>query len=197
MEEKARHELLKSVYEQHWLHARHLENERLWFTNIYILIVGALLAYTFESGKAGFWSWPILIIIFVLSLAGFFMCHSLRIPSYYHSRMADIIQIKEWMLPYNYFYRKEELKTTGRFGLDPTKFIHFHAVFYWLYIVMSSLSIGFLSYDLAYDWDRHRLWIALVVASICFGILYGYFYKLIFNKNEEAAHEELEKLRNE
>lgn len=196
MEEKTRHELLKSIYEQHRLDARHLENERLWFTNIYMLIVGALLAYTFGSGKAGFWSWPILSITFTLSLAGFFMCHSLRIPFYYYSRMADIIQTKEWMLPYNYFYREIKSKTTGRFGLDPAKFIHFHAVFYWLYIVMSSFSIGFLLHDLAYGWCWYRWWIALVASLICLGILYGYFCKVIFNRNEEAAHDELEKLRN-
>lgn len=197
MEEKTRHELLKSVYEQHWLHARHLENERLWLTNIYMLIVGALLAYTFGRGEAGFWPWPILVIIFILSLIGFFMSHSLRIPFYYHSRMADIIQIKEWGLPYNYFYRKQEVKTKGRFRFDPTKFFHFHATFYWLYIAMSSFSVGFLTYDLAFDLCWYRWWIALGMSLICFGVLYGYFYRVNFKAKEEEAHEDLEKLRNE
>ena len=32
------------IYEQHWVHARHVENERLWFTNIFVVIMGALLA---------------------------------------------------------------------------------------------------------------------------------------------------------
>lgn len=182
MEEKTRDKLLTSIYEQHWLHARHVENEKLWFTNIYILIVGVLLAYTFESGKAGFWSWPILAIVLALSLAGFFMCHSLRIPFVYHTKMADIIQIKEWGLPYNYGW------------YDPPKLIHFHAVFSWLYIVMSSFSFGFLVHDLAYNWCWYRWWIALVASLICFGILYGYFYKFIFEGKEKETRKKLDEL---
>lgn len=33
-----------TVYEQHCLHARHVENERLWFTNVIVIVVAALLA---------------------------------------------------------------------------------------------------------------------------------------------------------
>ena len=36
---------LKEIYEQYWLHARHVADERLWFTNIYILIVVGVLAF--------------------------------------------------------------------------------------------------------------------------------------------------------
>jgi len=46
-------ELLKAVYEQHWLHARHVENERLWFTNIFAVIVAGLLAFIFTSENNG------------------------------------------------------------------------------------------------------------------------------------------------
>jgi len=182
MEEKTRHEVLKSIYEQHWLHARHVENERLWFTNIYILIVGVLLAYTFGKSETSFWSWSILAIIFILSLAGFFMCHSLRIPFVYHTKMADAIQIKQWDLPYNYGW------------YDPPKLIHFHAVFSWLYIVMSSFSVSFILHDLAYDWSWYRWWIALVAFLVCVGILYGYFYKFIFEEKEKETRKKLDEL---
>lgn len=176
MQDKERHELLKSVYEQHWLHARHVENERLWFTNIYILIIGALLAYTFGRGEAGLWPWSILAIVLTISLIGFFMCYSLRIPFIYHTEMADTIQIKEWNLPYNYLKYK------------PSKLIHFHVVFSWLYIVMSSFSIGFLLHDLAYNWCWYKWWIALVTSLICFVVLYIVFHKCIFHKEEIKIH---------
>lgn len=191
MEEKARHELLKSIYEQHWLHARHLENERLWFTNIYVLITGGLLAYTFNSNGAHFWPWPILLIVFILSLAGLFMSHSLGIPFYYHSRMADIIQIKEWHLPYHYFYRK----TGGKSGFDPSKFIRFSEVFYLLYSAMSSFSMGFLFYELAHGLSWYWYWEAIVLGLILFGVIYGCLCKFAFKKIEKEAHGELEKLR--
>ena len=36
---------LKTIYEQYWLHARHVADERLWFTNIYILVVVGILIF--------------------------------------------------------------------------------------------------------------------------------------------------------
>ena len=36
---------LKTIYEQYWLHARHVADERLWFTNIYILVVVRILIF--------------------------------------------------------------------------------------------------------------------------------------------------------
>ena len=80
MEEKARVELLKSVYEQHWLHARHCENERLWFTNVFALIVAGLFAFLGTAEQ------PILsqfvtyagCTIFLLSMLGYFLCLTWR-----------------------------------------------------------------------------------------------------------------------
>ena len=174
---EGRVELLKSIYEQHWLHARHVENERLWFTNIYFIAVGGLLAYTFEKGTADFWPWPILIPVFIFSMLGFCMCHHMSLPFLYHSRMADIIQIKEWKLPYNYFYRIK--------GKDPSKFGSFSKVFHIFYIIMSSFSIGFLMHDLL-----DNRWIALAAGLICLVALSG-VYKCIFKKKEEAATTDL------
>ena len=37
-------ELVKTIYEQHWLHARHVENERLWLTNIFAILFAGSLA---------------------------------------------------------------------------------------------------------------------------------------------------------
>lgn len=189
MNAKERRELLKSVYEQNWLHARHLENERLWFTNIYVVIVGGLLAYTFGTEGTHFWPWPILLVIFILSLAGLFMCNSLRIPFYYHSRMADIIQKKEWRFPYHYFYRgKKDPKAKGRFRFDPSKVFHFHAVFYWFYTIMSSFSFVFFLYELI-SWR-----IGLIGGLLCFGILYGYLQKISFERAEKEAEQDLQEL---
>ncbi len=42
-------EFLKFLIEQNWLHARHVENERLWFTNIYFIVVAGILSYLGSS----------------------------------------------------------------------------------------------------------------------------------------------------
>jgi len=56
------YENLRKLLEQHWLHCRHLESERAWFMNAYILILNAvfifmnrgslsLISFTFMSSK--------------------------------------------------------------------------------------------------------------------------------------------------
>lgn len=35
---------LKKMYEQYWLHSRHQEIQRLWFTNIYAVIFTGVLS---------------------------------------------------------------------------------------------------------------------------------------------------------
>jgi len=86
-------ELLKAVYEQHWLHARHVENERLWFTNIFAVIVAGLLAFMFTSENNGT---PNLfavyggLLILGLSLLGYFLCLSWRAPFFMRTETTRI-----------------------------------------------------------------------------------------------------------
>ncbi|MBA7494327.1 hypothetical protein ES702_04902 [subsurface metagenome] len=204
MEAKDRGELLKSVYEQNWLHARHVENERLWFTNIYVIAVGGLLAYTFGRSGSAFWPWPILILVFIFSMAGFLMCHSMRIPFLFHSRIADIIQIKEWHLPYHYFYsrcpKSYKLANPGAkyfpvsAGKGPSKVWSFSDVFQLLYGTMASFSVAFLAYDLGcryrtwYEW-----WVALAAGLVWCVILFVY-KKVRFEKREKEVGDYLQKL---
>ncbi|PNX47920.1 MAG: hypothetical protein BV456_10380 [Thermoplasmata archaeon M8B2D] len=93
---------LRKIYEQYWLHARHVENERLWFTNIYAVIVAGFLAYlgVVENNN------PInLILIFfllILSLFGYIITQAWNIPFVIFSRLAEEIAICEWKLPEEY-----------------------------------------------------------------------------------------------
>lgn len=43
-------EELRTMYREHWEHARHCENEILWFTNIYAIILAAILVFIGEAG---------------------------------------------------------------------------------------------------------------------------------------------------
>lgn len=38
-------DILETLLEQSWLHIRHAENHRLWFTNMYFLVVAGVLTY--------------------------------------------------------------------------------------------------------------------------------------------------------
>jgi hypothetical protein len=92
---------LEKVYEQYWLHARHQEIQRLWFTNIYAMIVAGVFAYL---GLIEEHLTKILILIFltILSLFGYLMAHSWNLPFVIFSRLAEEIAICEWNLPEKY-----------------------------------------------------------------------------------------------
>lgn len=62
---------LKIAFEQNWLHARHLENERLWFTNIYAIIVAGILVVLGSLGFDKFSQFFYLILFLdILSILG-------------------------------------------------------------------------------------------------------------------------------
>ncbi len=83
-------DLVRAIYEQHWLHARHVENQRLWFTNIFAILCGGSLAVMrgrlFDEAN-----WPIIGFLMVLSLIGLFFC--LRIQGVFnaHNNVAELI----------------------------------------------------------------------------------------------------------
>jgi hypothetical protein len=69
----------EKIYEQYWLHARHQENQRLSFTNIYAVIVTGVFAflgiiYQIESDNLNtnnFWLLKISLLIFLIILSSF------------------------------------------------------------------------------------------------------------------------------
>lgn len=92
MEERARQELLKSIYEQHWLHARHVENERLWLTNVFALIVAGLLAFLGSIEDKELFSRVAIFVgcfIFIISTLGYLLCLTWRAGFVEHTILAS------------------------------------------------------------------------------------------------------------
>lgn len=137
-EDIERVENLRRVYEQNWLHARHVENERLWFTNIYAVVMAGSLALMSEKGLI----WPLATFLLVLSLLGFFMCHALRMPFIRHSRISEIILRREWQLKdYSGFYPRtkqpeDKLEKSG----EVRKGVSLNEVFYVFYMLGTFVS---------------------------------------------------------
>jgi len=127
-----RAENLRRVYEQNWLHARHVENERLWFTNIYAVVMAGSLVLMSETGLI----WPLASFLLILSFLGFCMCHALRIAFIQHSRLSEIVLRKEWQLNnYSVFYPKEGQPADYKSGEVKSKVISLDKVFYLLYML--------------------------------------------------------------
>lgn len=67
-EVKQKNERLLEALRQNWLHVRHLETERWWFTNIYAVIVAGTLALPVQRDIKGFSH--LISFLLVLSILG-------------------------------------------------------------------------------------------------------------------------------
>ena len=59
--------VLTAVFEQNWLHIRQKENERIWITNIYVLIVAGALSFLKFSNHINLYVVPFLLILSILN----------------------------------------------------------------------------------------------------------------------------------
>jgi len=183
-------ENLRRVYEQNWLHARHIENERLWFTNIYAVVMAASLALMSEKGLI----WPLATFLLILSLLGFFMCYALRGPFIQHSRMSEIILRREWQLKdYSVFYsRKEQPEDkTYKTGEVKSKFVSLNDVFYYFYMLGISGSTILLMQ--ATGWPPV---VQILLGVFVFGVLF-LFRKCVLRKVEGRVHKEMSNIDRE
>ena len=196
-EDQERAKNLRTVFEQHWLHARHVENERLWFTNIYALVVGGLLASMWMKAAATScspWPWQILVVILLLSLLGLGMCHSLIIPFLRHRTLAQVIQLKEWGLPYTDEYKLEGYRKVYKGGVSKyeivctrrsAKFVSLSKVFHLFYIFMSAFSLGLIVYSVT-----NKSWGAIIAGVVSLALLLA-FYKCCLKPIEDKAIKEI------
>jgi hypothetical protein len=91
-------DVLVAVYEQYWLHARHQENQRLSFTNIYSVIVAGVLTFLSTTQNPTLYL-GILLFLFALSLLGYLLVHSWNIHWMRYSRLTEVIAKRELGLP--------------------------------------------------------------------------------------------------
>lgn len=135
-------ELLKAVYEQHWLHARHIENERLWFTNIFGVITAGLLAVLFTSGGHSVPNVFAICVggtILILSLAGYWLCVTWRAPFIEHTTLANKIfkniELQQYVPYISPAYRKMKVG-----------WVSAHELFLYLYSFMAGVSLFIVLY---------------------------------------------------
>lgn len=93
------------VFQQYWLHARHVENHRLWLTNLFVIVFVGLLGSMAFIEQTSFY---IPLVGFMLSLIGLFTIHATRVPLLRFSHMAEAIMDSELGLgEYRRFFHRE------------------------------------------------------------------------------------------
>jgi len=181
--EKVRYELLKSIYEQHWLHARHVEYERTWFAVVLAIIVAGSVASlaTIKNGEL----LPLFVtytasIIFVLSILGYFLCLSWRAPFVEHTTLANkMLVVDPWLKEYTpYAPGYKGLKFLG---------ISAHELFLYFYALMAGGALFLLLYvGLAIL----CLWVSIIV-SLILSLAMGALWRLWLIRREKKYVQEV------
>lgn len=121
---------IKEIFKENWSQARHCENMRLWFTNIYAVVVAAILVFMGETGEPG----PMLLFLLfglILSVLGLLIVIAASLG--YENYLVNIITIL-------YYWDKLE------FFNVPSKPVHFrsmHRCFYGITIALFGTLLQF------------------------------------------------------
>ena len=127
-EEQEYKEELIAIFKEHWNHARHCENERLWFTNIYAIVVAAILVFigNVVFGESPDYGSAILLALFgfILSVIGFLIVVALLLGYQHHITDIDMVF---------YYWNKME------FYRHPPKPVHFGTAHRWFFEITIAL----------------------------------------------------------
>jgi len=187
MEEKARQELLKSIYEQHWLHARHVEYERLWFMTAFIPVIGGLftLLYLLSNGnhvEPALWYLPFipLGIILIVCAFGYFLCLTWRAPFVEHTTLA-----REMMEQYPELKEYAPYTRPKIYRIIKVGWVTAHQLFLYFYSVIASSAI-LIGIYLA---DVCDYWLILSLVPL----VAGWRVERYYQRREDKYREEMKK----
>jgi len=193
MEEKVRQELLKSIYEQHWLHARHLETERFWFTSVFVVVIGFALKESTQvlilNNLPCCYHFAAAILAVVLSIIGCFLMITWRAPFVEHTTLAKEMLEKTFQnepelakyIPYRSeefqelkWMWKKEIKKRGETKEEKDKIFELHLFsafqLYYFIFTLSGTAGCFTLFMLIFTLIRKTefWWIAVILTTIVF-----------------------------
>lgn len=142
--------LLITILEQNWLHARHIEKRRLWFTNIFVLLLGGFFG-VFFGGKSGIdptLHRPMLVFLLILSFFG--ILFSIRCRMVFSDHTDKIEEIVESLDEPKYARfmgiraKNRHLEFGGLKKIKYPKFLGVNWLFVYFYIIMTFGLVYFL-----------------------------------------------------
>jgi hypothetical protein len=171
----------RAVFEQYWLQARHIENERLQLTYVFTIIFASLLGLITVQGL----EWYIPAFGILLSITGILSMHSLRIWFIRFSRLAENIMINE--LGAGEYSPKRFSNTEGKLNLFirrlwalPFALIFFYSAMLALWSTLLLKAFGLSSW----------LW-TVFVGIICSSFIF--YWCVLFPREKKAENEVIDK----
>lgn len=144
-------DILEVLLEQSWLHIRHVENHRLWFTNMYFLVVAGVLTYLSTQAPAFVtYAFPLLaIFLLLLAILGLVVCFKTDKVNHAYTEtieniVKDTLNIEKNGFPKYLGYLLIK-KRKGIFGKIENigfiyKFLYCISIFLWLVLIIVSVS---------------------------------------------------------
>jgi len=144
------------LFNQSWLHIRHAENHRLWFTNMYFLVVAGVLTYfSTQTPNSAILMFRILMgFLFLLALMGLAICFKLtKVHNAYIEALERVLvdalrTDRENLRGYLGYRLIKSPKGILGFSVESVSFIYkaLYAVsgFMWLFLLFSSF-LGLLT----------------------------------------------------
>lgn len=137
-------ETLQALLEQNWLHARHVEKERLSFINTYAIIVAAFIGLIGVKNII-ILSWPmVLMSSFLLFLSILGIISTYKLSAEFHNHITKIELIVDALKAKQYMGLPLDRTKKGRWS-----FIRFTIAVYLLFIFVSLGGLGLIIYFLA------------------------------------------------
>ena len=171
---------LETIFKENWNHARHCENERLLFTNIYAAVIAAILVFMRKTSCCEQPNSELTLVLIsfglILSVFGFQVMISLSLG--YDHHISDVIMV---------FYRWNKME----FYRHPDKPVYFMNVLRYFYEITITLFASLFLYYGYQAWEGlvifhyHPLWLT-VVSVIIFGhieMLYRWKWEPYFKEN--------------
>ncbi|MBM3949586.1 MAG: hypothetical protein FJ312_10215 [SAR202 cluster bacterium] len=131
---------LVAILNQNWENARHIKNERMWFTNIYALVVGTTLSLM--HGTANDFVFEIALIAFIGALSVFGLVTSLRLKAELEHCLRQIDSILEQI-------RLPKYMNTRRNSQDISRIVAIRWLFPTFYATTSVASVVLLALRIA------------------------------------------------
>ena len=126
-EDSSNLEVLLAILEQNWVHARHQEEERMWFTRMYAIIVTGVIGFVSIRGLKD--SFFLILFLIYLSITGIIATY--KLSAEFHNHMTKIELIVDKLKAKNYMGLPLDRVKGGRWKIFRVTF-----TFYLLYIMV-------------------------------------------------------------
>lgn len=159
---------LETMYKEYWEHSRHCEKEMFWFTNIYVVVVAAILAFMRDTNNG----LTLVLVSFGLILSVFGLFIVIALTQGHHNYITNIVTT---------CYRWDVME----FYANPKKAFYYKRVHRWFFEITIVLFAALTLYHGHQIWEplavfrEHLIW--LIGASVIIWITIKILYRCEWN----------------